>query len=305
MRKSFLISAALLFLTGCGASLITLKEDVSSAKTAQKLKSKYTGPKKRVAVVEFVNKTVYGKRLGTSASDILVSELSASGKFIMIERERLGKILEEQKLGLSGGLDSKTAVSVGNLSGASAIIVGVISNFGVDTESSGAIITQSKRQRATCTVEVRVLDVETGMVVYADSGKGIAEKTSGTFLGVGSSAGYDETLEGEALRAAIVKLTENIVSQIYETPWNCHIADITEEKIYIDAGKESGLQKGSKLSVYRQGKEIISLTTRVVLGREEKKIAVVEVVDFLGEDGAAVKVLEGTVQKGDLCRIYE
>ncbi|MFH1074990.1 MAG: CsgG/HfaB family protein [Candidatus Firestonebacteria bacterium] len=305
MQKLLAAFMMLVFLAGCGASSRIVKEDAVSVKVTQKVESRYTGPKRRVAVVEFANKTVYGKRLGTSASDILVSELGKSGKFILIERERLGKIVEEQKLSLTGIIDSNTAASVGNILGASAIVVGAISNFGVDTESSGVIITQSKRQRASCTVEVRVVDVETGRVIYTDSGKGIAEKSSGTFLGIGSSSGYDETLEGEALRAAIVKLTENIISQINAAPWICHIAEIAEEKIYIDAGRLSGMEKGIKLSVFNPGKEIVSQATGLVLGREEKKVAVVEIVDFLGEDGAVIKVLEGKVQKGDLCKIYE
>ena len=305
LKKLTAVIIMLLYMAGCGASSRIVKEDANSVKVTQKVESKYTGPKRRVAVVEFANKTVYGKRLGTSASDILVTELGKSGKFIIIERERLVKIIEEQKLGLTGLLDSNTAAGVGNMLGASAVVLGTISNFGVDTESGGAIITQSKRQRASCTVDVRVVDVETGRVIYTDTGKGVAEKSSGTFLGVGSSAGYDETLEGESLRAAIVKLTENIISQISSVPWTCHVAEISEEKIYIDAGRMSGMETGTKLSVYSQGKEIMSSTTGLVLGREEKKTAVLEITGFLGEDGAVVKVLEGKVQKGDLCKIYE
>jgi curli biogenesis system outer membrane secretion channel CsgG len=302
-----LLTAALLFsfLGGCGVSSKITKEDAVSVKVTEKVEAKYAGPKRRVAVLEFANKTVFGKRLGTSAADILVSELGKSGKFILIEREKLGRLAEEKKLGLTGLIDSNTAVSAGNMLGAAAVIFGTISNFGTDTESSGAIISQSKRQRATCTVDVRVVDVETGRVIYTDSGKGVAEKSSGTFFGIGSSAGYDETLEGEALRSAIVKLTENISSQINAEPWACHIAEVTEEKIYIDAGKMSGIKKGSRVAVFSLGKEIVNTTTGLVLGREEKKAAIAEVVDFFGADGAVITVLEGKVKKGDLCRIYE
>ena len=41
--------------------------------------SKYTGPKRRIGVVDFDNKTAYGQRLGTAASDILVTELAKLG----------------------------------------------------------------------------------------------------------------------------------------------------------------------------------------------------------------------------------
>ena len=41
-----------------------------------------------------------------------------------------------------------------------------------------------------------------------------AKKHTGGVLGLGTRGGYDETLEGEALRAAIVKFVNNIVTQV-------------------------------------------------------------------------------------------
>lgn len=297
------LTAALL--VGCGVSTNVRKEDAISVKQTPQTTAKYKGVKRRVAVVDFSNKTAYGQRLGTAASDILITELNKTGDFILIERERLDKIIQEQKLSLTGIIDSRTAASIGNLLGAGAIVTGSITDFGVKTESGGMIITQGKKQTASCTVDIRVVDVSTGRVLFADSGKGIAEKSSGTFLGVGSKSGYDETLEGASLRAAIVKLTENIVSQINTCAWSCNIVEATQDKFYIDAGKASGLETGKYLEVFRPGKEIVSPSTGVVLGREEKKTARVQVIEMFGEDAAVVKVLEGNVEKGDICRINE
>src|SRR5688572_12605912 len=177
------------------------------------------GLKRRIGVVDFQNKTAYGAaRLGTSASDILITELAKSNRFIVVERDKLDKLMEEQKLGTSGAIDPRTAAKMGKILGLNAIVTGAVSQFGEVTEGSEYLIAQSKRQSFKATVDIRVVDVETGQVLYADSGAGLARKKSGGVLGLGTRAGHDETLEGEALRAAIVKFVNNIVDQVSKKP---------------------------------------------------------------------------------------
>ena len=69
----------------------------------------HKGPKLRVGIVDFVNKSSYGAgRLGTSASDILTTELFKTGAFIMVERAQLKQVLGEQALGQTGVVSSET-----------------------------------------------------------------------------------------------------------------------------------------------------------------------------------------------------
>src|SRR5471032_1770260 len=222
--------------------------------------------KRRIGVVDFENKTTYGaNRLGTSASDILITELAKSGKFIVVERDKLDKLMEEQKLGLSGAVDPNTAAKMGKILGLNAIVTGAISQFGEQTEGSEYLITQSKSQVVKCTVDIRVVDVETGQVLYADSGSGLARKHTGGVLGLGTRAGYDETLEGEALRAAIVKFVDNIVEQVNKKPWNCRVADVDGASIYLNAGHDSGLPVGTVLTAYHVGRPIKDPTSGLVI----------------------------------------
>src|SRR5882672_2454536 len=109
------------------------------------------GLKRRIGVVDFVNKTTYGaNRLGTSASDILITELAKSQRFIVVERDKLDKLMEEQKLGMSGAIDPNTAAKMGKILGLNAIVTGAISQFGEETEGSEYLITQSKSQVVKC-----------------------------------------------------------------------------------------------------------------------------------------------------------
>lgn len=263
--------------------------------------------KRRVGVVDFVNKTKYGEnRLGSSASDVLITELAKSGKFIVVERDRINSILSEQKLGMSGAIDSATAAKVGKILGLNAIVTGSISEFGVTTEGSEYLIAQSKRQVVKATVDIRVVDAETGQVLYADSGSGLGTKKSGGVLGLGTRAGYDESLEQEALRAAIVKFVNNIVVQIEKKPWSCRVAEVDGGSIYLNAGSDSGMPIGKKLTAFHAGKEIRDPTSGLVLGTTETKIGEMKVVRYFGDDGSVAELVGGALpSKGDVARLNE
>src|SRR4029078_10516347 len=99
---------------------------------------------------------------------------------------------------------------------------------------------------------MRVCDGETGQVLLADSGKGVTRKASGKFLGMGNQSKYDETLEGEAARAAIVKFVDNIISQTNKKPWSCLVAAVKNGSVYLNAGQESGLAIDQKLNAFSQ-----------------------------------------------------
>jgi curli biogenesis system outer membrane secretion channel CsgG len=258
-------------------------------------------------VVSFENKAPYAQaRIGNTATDILITELVKSGKFIVIERDKMDKIMEEQKLGQSGAIDPSTAAKVGKILGLNAIVTGSISQFGVKSEGKDFLVTQSKQQIVECTVDVRVVDAETGRVLLADSGKGVARKASGTVLGMGNKSKYDETLEGEALRAAIVKFVDNIISQVNKKPWSCRVAAVKDGKIYLNAGEEAGLEVGQKLKVFSQGAEILDPTTGLVIGQEENELGVIKVASYFGENGSIASLISGSMPEPKaLCRFAD
>ena len=309
--RMFACACAALLWTGCAPRTSVKMQQATSANVTEKVESKYTGPKRRIGVVDFENKSAYGQtRLGSAVSDIIITELAKTGKFVVVERDKLNKIMEEQKLQASGAIDARTAVNVGKILGLNAIVTGAVSEFGVKTEGSEYLLVQSKRQVAECTVDIRVVNVETGEVLYADSGKGTAKSSKGTVLGLGARGGYDETLEGKSLRAAIAKFTENVVSQVNKKPWTCRIAGLKEDSLYLNAGPTMGVEKGLELECFHLGKEIMDPTTGLSIGNEEVALGRVQVVGALGDtgEGSTAKFVKPTGVRAavnDICRLAE
>ncbi|MGE5190535.1 MAG: CsgG/HfaB family protein [Gemmatimonadota bacterium] len=255
-----------------------------------------TGPKLRVAVVRFQDKSAYGRgRLGGAVQDILTTELAKSGRFILVARGGdLDAILDEQDLAKAGGVRAGTGAAAGEVLGLNAIVTGAVSQFGVKQKSATYLVGASKTQTAEATVDVRVVDASTGQVIFADSGNGVHETSSTQVLGIGGATGYDETIEGKALRAAIAKFIDNMVRRLAAVEWSGKVAAVDGDEVTVNAGRKTGLVAGERLRVFGEGREVIDPDTKVSLGRKRgREKGEIEVVDFFGEDAAVCRRVGG------------
>jgi predicted ATPase len=80
---------------------------------------RYNGPKARIAVARFENKTAdsmnwYSPSIGDGMADMLTTALVNSGRYIVLERESLDTVLSEQDLGASGRVREDTAAAIGD-----------------------------------------------------------------------------------------------------------------------------------------------------------------------------------------------
>ena len=307
MRKRFLSGGILVLcamLAGCAAAPpVTGPSTRDSAPAAETGYSKRAqeapivskGPKKRVAVVKFQDKSAYGRgRLGGAIQDILTTELARSGQFIMVTRQDLNLILDEQDLAKTGTIKAGTGPKSGEVLGVNAIVTGVVSQFGVKQQSSTYIVGASKTQTAEATVDVRVVDATTGQIIYAESGTGIHESSSTQVLGVGGKTGYDETMEGKAFRAAVSKFIDNLIAKMASMEWTGKVASVEGGEVTVNAGKKTGLAIGDRLRVYGEGREVIDPDTKISLGRRPgAEKGEIEIVDYFGEDASIGRVLQG------------
>ena len=106
--------------------------------------------KKNLAIADFENisETAKKEKLGESVSELLSSRFSQTTIFNLVERKNLDKILKEQELQLTGATDQNSAVNIGNLLNADALVYGSITELG-----------------DMFNITVKLVDVETGKVI--------------------------------------------------------------------------------------------------------------------------------------------
>jgi curli biogenesis system outer membrane secretion channel CsgG len=217
LRKLLTVSACAVLLAGCYSTRVSKEEELTPLNAVQ-LKQRPPLPldqRKRVAVLEFEDQTDFGSgRLGRSAASILTTFLAESGQFALYEREKLAQVFTEQNIANDRRFDPGTAVAVGKTVGVELVVIGTVSNFGYHSRRDEALFLGSHlEQVAEATVDVRIVDVATGRIVASESGRGVVTVSTGKVLGVGTSAGYDETTAGSALRAAISKYVDKLIDE--------------------------------------------------------------------------------------------
>ncbi len=265
--------------SGCAPTMKgQVKDDTTLTKTSRNLPqnsdvNEYKGPKLRVGVVNFQNKTpskVLG--IGEAAADILGTILQKTDRFIVIPQQDIESILAQQRMGASGVINPETAAQMGQVLGLNAIVTGAVTAYSEAEEGADYLVAKSKKQIARVTVDYRIVDTTTGVQLMADSGAGIYSKSVSRVLGMGSKASYDSDLRDGALRDALTKAMVNMMQKLGNRKWNGRVAQVDSGNLYINAGLKSGLNVGDKLKVFRPGKAIIDPVTKVKLGTTENLI---------------------------------
>ncbi|MGZ5450441.1 MAG: CsgG/HfaB family protein [Thermoanaerobaculia bacterium] len=178
--------------------------------------------KPTMAVSEFRNETSAGWWYGGVGRDLagmLTNELAGTGKFKMVEREKLAAVLDEQDLADSGRVNKKTGAKIGKLTGAQYLVVATLSAFEENTAGTGGgvsfrgISLGGKKEDAYMAVDLRVIDTTTGDVEFTRT---VEARASSGGLNVGLYRGgfggnlgkYSKTPTGKAIRAVIMEISE-------------------------------------------------------------------------------------------------
>ena len=201
--------------SGCYSTEIRKEEEAVQPGWHSSLQPRPLAQRKKVAVLDFEDQTDYGHgRIGRSAASVLTTYLDRSGQFALYERERINQLADEQQTTANARTDAGAAAAVGKKAGVDFVIIGTVSGFGYRTRHSQVLIFESSTTReAEATVDVRLVEVATGRILASESGRGVVEIGTSQVLGVGASAGYDETMAGNALRAAISKFVDKLIDQ--------------------------------------------------------------------------------------------
>jgi curli biogenesis system outer membrane secretion channel CsgG len=273
-----------------------------------------SGLKKRIAVINFEDRSGYGHNIGRGVADMLVTSLVESDRFIVIERAELDELLKEQGLGLSGVVTPQSAAKVGQLLGVQMIVTGSITEFGSKKNKVGGGLggfnIGVSTTTARVTVDLRLINVETGEIMMAKMAEGEDSSTGLDNVGVSdidfhNSKTWDNTQLGKASRIAINQCVDYVSGEMKGIPWSGKIIKASGATIYMKPGSKGGVQPGMVFSVYRPGEELIDPDTGISLGSEESKIGEIQFTADIG-DGKAGKAIvkSGTgFQTGDLIKI--
>ena len=276
---------------------ISLAQPAPAGSSSVKAPAPVHSLKRKVAIARFTNETNYGRSflvdkdadpIGKQAVDILSKKLLDTGKFMLLERADIEKINSELGLGKLESLHNM----------ADYLIVGSITAFGRKTEGNVGVFTRKKRQTAYAKVTIRLIDVRTGVVIYADEGSGEAFSEVQQAVGLGPTADYDSTLNDKVLDAAISNLASHVIENLLQKPWEAYVAAYADGFYVITGGKSQGVKVGDIFDVLIAGSTVHNPVSNMDVVLPGHKVGQVQVVQLTGDGLNEVSL--ATEVSGDL-----
>jgi len=284
--------------------------------------------KKRVAVLNFEYGTVQSsvsaifgtnQDVGKGISDLLVQKLVQDGKYSVIERNAIDKILGEQNFGNSDRVDSGTAAKIGKILGVDAVIMGSITQFGRDDKntsvSGGALGNYGSKfglggvgkhnAKAVVGITGRLVDTTTAEILAAVTGTGESTRSGTSLIGAGggggdaaggaydmSSSNFANTILGEAVHQAVDSMATQLDDKAAALPTRKLevtglVADVTGNSLVLNVGSKDGVKVGDVLDISRPIKTVKDPTTGKVLRTITSKMGTATVTDVDAQSATA------------------
>lgn len=280
------ISMAMLMVAGCATvtqESVKVMEEIPKVSNTLRADTTKRTLKRTVAIARFSNETKYGQgflvdenndRIGKQSMDILSSKMAATGKFILLERADMDKIDKELARGGLAGLNIASDY----------LIVGSVSEFGRKDVSDVGVFSRVKKQVAQAKVNIRLIEVKTGQIIYSEEGEGEAFSEAGTVMGVGAKAGYDSSLNDKAIDAAISKMVNNIVENLMGKPWRAYLLAYEDGHYVMSGGQSQGIRQGDSFMVIEKGKMVKNPQSNMMVELPGNEIGTIRVEKMVGND---------------------
>jgi curli biogenesis system outer membrane secretion channel CsgG len=147
------LSLAVLWLAGCASpqDKYFLETETSSNVFVSDADAKID----KVAILPFKAPT---ELIGASVSDLFVTEMLKAGRYELVERGQMAKVLSESELALAG-LSASKAVEIGAMMGADGVIIGTVDEY--------STVAHRGRTYPVVGFSVRLIDCASGKVLWS------------------------------------------------------------------------------------------------------------------------------------------
>jgi hypothetical protein len=242
----------------------------------------YPSPKmkRRIVVLPVIDQTNYkSEGLGELATKRIISRLESTGTIICVD---------PNSLNIRGSyFDPANAKKMNGDFGVQAVLKTTLSDVYI---SSSRIEGKDENETsfAMSKLSIDVFNTETGQTMKQLSGRNpiSLSREKGDLS--------SEKAKIKAIDLAIEMIAEDVLKAVLSLDWHSRIASIEGTKVYINAGRLSGLEKGKILEVYAPGEEVIDPRTKQPMGRKKGAFkGELEVVELFGVDASWAKTNKG------------
>ncbi len=314
MQRVWLLLLVVTSVIGCarskqyGQEQNYFRSDSDGRSATQAKVDRYGQPKKKIYVLPFMNDTPFADdQLGVLAAQEMLRVIGSSSKAIVPEEIKVQDTSRDfysaDKIRLT------PLMREGKKLGISLIVVGKIKRIRYRQKGDDVGLFRKKNSIAAVDMEMRMFDCTEAKEVIMDSKS--ADSTSSQVNLFGNEEDGDPRerrmeLVQEAIKNTSRLLSVTITRALDKINWEGRVAKISGGRVYINAGRASGLNIGDILKVMTPGEDIYDPLTGAYMGRSQgQPKGTLEIVDFLGTDGAISTIHSGGgFLEGDSVQLY-
>lgn len=312
MQTSLVLILVFLF-TSCTANPIKRRSSGFSSTpdnyyNSPKSIANYNPVKKKVALLNLFNESPFGREdLAITATEELRRELSRTRDFI-VDPEASKMFGSSKEIFAGGGMKLSQLSRKAKLSGINLVIFGRISQARVRQKTDEIGFVRKMKSYAQSIVEIKVFDVQSNKEILSEKMDGNINDSAFRFFmdERDSNLSYRRALLRYSVKVAVRRFIPGLNKLGAKLDWTGRVAKIIGSKVYLNAGRKSGLNIGDILKITTDGEEIYDPESGALLGVSKGQVkGTLEIVDYFGPDGAvAVLHSGGTVTEGDFVQLY-
>lgn len=304
--KNISLLGIIAFLTSC--SFGTIERTSYGNRPRKEPRTFFNGIKKRVALLTFFNESPYGgEDLGITATEEFRRELSRTGQFVVDPMAK--KIFGSSKeIYAGGGVKLVQLSRKAKVAGLNFVLFGRIIDARIREKVDEIGVVRETKSYTESKVEVRIFDVNSNKEIYSGTLRASADDSSFRFFQGDreTKLQYRRDLLRYVVKVAVRKSIPKILAISSKLDWVGRVAKIVGTKIYINAGRNSGINIGDILKVMSEGEEIFDPETGALIGVSKGTIkGTIEIIDYFGADGSiAILHSGGSVHENDFVQLY-
>lgn len=299
--------SSLLLLLSCSGPVVQ-RQDSGFQERQSPAPRDFGGVKKRVALLTFFNESPHGgEDLGIVATEELRVELARTGQFVIdpMAQRTFGS---SKEVYAGGGTKLVEMTRQARNQGINLVIFGRILEARVRENTDEIGLVRQTKSYTESRIELRIFDINSSREIFVDTLRGYADDSTFRLFSSDreTQLQYRRDLMRYGVRVAMRRAVPAVLEVSSKLDWVGRVAKIVGNRIYVNAGRASGLVIGDILRVMTEGAEIYDPETGALIGTARGEVkGTLEVIDYFGPDGSiAVLHSGGSVLEGDFVTLY-
>ena len=236
-----------------------------------------------VAIDKFENEANCPDELFQALRSRITDNIINTRKFDVVERQRMGSVLSEQKNAASGLTTEESAPEANKIKAAGFVLYGSVLSLGRDGSSVSLVGVSSSKDTVKVELQLRIANAESGKILSSKTIR--ATKSQSRMAGDGQRVSGN--VEEQAIQDAIREASKKVTDALMDLAFPAKIITINDADMLVNLTKEQ-TEIGAIYEVFAIGKELFDPDTKESLGTAETFVGKIEISRAMPKFSSAI-----------------